>query len=117
MNKPKSVYIIWSITLPAPKLSVSPAVVAVQPSDSSVTLSCSTDLPAIGTAWLLPGEGSTQDVIHESIYELSLSGNDFEDFEGTELECVAFDPDRPGSIISRASTVFRFVEGEIIVFH
>ena len=107
-------HLIRFIPPPAPQLSVSPAVVAVQPSDSSVTLTCSTDLPTFGTAWQLPGEGSVLDVVHESTYELSLSQDDFEDLEGTELECVAFDPDSPDSIIARAGTVFRAVEGEYI---
>ena len=96
----------------APKLSVSPSVVAVQPSDSSVTLTCSTDLPTFGTAWQLPGEGSVLDVVHESTYELSFNQDDFEDLEGTELECVTFDPDRPDNIIARAGTVFREVDSE-----
>ena len=98
----------------APKLSVSPAVVAVQPSDSSVILTCLTDLSASETVWQLPGEGSTLDVIREPSNELilSLSQDDFEDLEGTEWECVIYDPDNPDRIISSASTVFRGVEGE-----
>ena len=106
---------ILSIIHPAvPKLYVSPAVVAVQPSDSSVILTCSSDLPSFETVWQLPGEGSTLDVIHEPSNELnlSLSQDDFEDLEGTEWECIIYDPDNPDRIISRASTVFRKVEGE-----
>ena len=98
----------------APKLSVSPAVVAVQPSDSSVILTCISDFPAFETVWQLPGEGSTLDVFLEpsNEFSLSLSQDDFEELEGTEWECVANDPDSPDRIISRASTVFRKVEGE-----
>ena len=98
----------------APRLSVSPAVVAVQPSDLSVILTCSSDLPALETVWQLPGEVSTLDVFLEPSNELnlSLSQDDFEDLEGTEWECVIYDPDSPDRIISRASTIFRGVEGK-----
>ena len=98
----------------APKLSVSPAVVAVQPSDSSVILTCSSDLPSFETVWQLPGKGSTLDVFREPTNELSLilSQDDFEELEGTEWECVIYDPDNSDRIISRVSTIFREVEGK-----
>ena len=100
------------ISTAAPKLSVSPAVVAVQPTDSSVTLTCLSDQPAFETVWQQSRENSTMNITNEPTYELSLSQENFEDLEGTEWECVIYDPDSPNRIISRVSTVFREVEGE-----
>ena len=69
----------------------------------TITLTCTTSHPDVGTVWLVNGTNTTSEAVHlvNNTLVLNITSEDVDDLE--EIECVVYDPDvtKP-VIISRA---------------
>ena len=113
---PCTKYVLSSI---APRLSISPAVVNVVSMDPdmnvTITLTCTTSHPDVGTVWLVNGTNITSEPVHSVNNTLlfNVTSEELDDLE--DIECAVYDPDitvTESVIISRARAE---ISGETII--
>ena len=101
----------------APRLVITPTVLAVLPTDTKVSINCTTSYPSVGTAWLIDGndEQSAVVIVRSTVntLEFDVTPDNIDQLDGMVYECVAYDPDALEPVIlSTAEVTIRQVSSE-----
>ena len=80
-----------------------------------MNITCTTDHPDIGTAWLVNDDaGNKTDVVYSTrnTYTFRITIADFGNADKFAYQCVAYEPDSERVILSNATVEFRPLFGE-----